>query len=160
MQALNPNRTLEHQVLLLLIILKKLSATRTGKKVLTIQRISIYEFLLLHPSKLNILLSELSKNVDYLEEFERTEIAASSISQLYKNRRLHLLLTLLEKNNLLVADYSTKEGVVYEATHSGNESLESIETDYFKRLQKRAEILLQLQSQPLSKLNFALSKVI
>ncbi|MCG8529586.1 MAG: hypothetical protein MI749_02855 [Desulfovibrionales bacterium] len=160
MISFNPNRTLQHHLLLTLIILSNLHKTRTGIKNLTADRICLYHFLLSNPSILNKLLYKLNKKKKHLEYHEQTLLPSLTVAQLFKDPRISISLSLLKQNDALLTEYSERFGLIYTPNAKGQNYLAQIETQYSKRLIAHAEQLGQLKSQKLGPLKYTLAQVL
>lgn len=148
----------------LLILVKGLSYSKMKKPILTIDKIASYDFLLRYPE----ILHKTTKLEDYKQSFEleryefnNIESTYPDITMLYDYKILHNLLQILLCYGYITI-INSKE-TFYIITEEGISFLDSLNSDYIKRLNELSNIILQMRSlnfQKLSKLiNTALKGV-
>lgn len=149
------------RVVRLLILVKELSYSKREKPILTIDKIASYDFLLRYPE----ILYKITKQENYkkrfeLEQYEFNNIESNypDITRLYDYKVLHNILQILLCYGY-ISTINSKE-IFYIITEDGISFLDSLNSDYIKRLSEISNIILQMRSlnfQKLSKLiNIAL----
>lgn len=140
----------------LLILVKRLSYSKMKNPILNIDKIACYDFLLRYPE----ILHKITKLEDYKKifelqryEFNNIESTYPDITMLYDYKVLHNLLQILLCYGYVTIINSKK--TFYIITEEGISFLDSLNSDYIKRLNELSNILLQMRSlnfQKLSKL--------
>lgn len=157
---INPNRSLDHQLLLAIVILRSLDKTSRNKEVLSYERFLLYCYLINNPKTLNDLLSLLGLKKSLVLDYEKTRLSLQTATKIFEDNKLKIVLQLLISNGFASPVFSNDLGLLYVATQKSNEILQRIDTKYLDRLLKRAESMRSLQSQKVFKLTTLLSTII
>ena len=158
---INPNRSIDYQLLISLVILCALDKSPTyKKKVLSFERFVLYHYLINNPATLNKVLSILGKKKMLLLDYEKTRLSLQSTTKLFDDVKLRVVLQLLSTNNLLATEYSGDLGILYIATPKARKVLDLIDTKYLIRLQQRAVSMRSLQSSKVFKIKTIISQII
>lgn len=143
-----PDRELDVQIIRLLTVLKHNSVNRRNNPILSIDKISAFDFLLQHPYILFKIIMDTGKK----SLFTVNEIELNSISSEFPNT--NNLYSLLETKEILVimiakkfVDVSLISNIVYYIiTDAGLKFLEEINTEYTDRLDAVSQALSILNS--------------
>lgn len=145
----------------LLILVKGLSYSRMKKPILNIDKIASYDFLLRYPE----ILHKITKLEDYKQSFEleryefnNIESTYPDITMLYDYKVLHNLLQILLCYGYITI-INSKE-TFYIITEEGIIFLNSLNSDYIKRLKELSNILLQMRSLNFQKLSKLINTVL
>lgn len=138
----------------LLIIISRLSYSSKKNAILSIEKIAVYDFLLRYPSILyGITETNNYKQKFQLEEYEynNEESNRHNRSVIYDFELLHKLLQIL-----LCYDYIhiiNSKDIFYIISDKGMSFLNSLDSEYIKRLKEISSILLQMRSLNFQKMN-------
>lgn len=158
---INPNRSIDHQFLVALVILCALDKTaRHKKKILSFERFVLYDYLINNPNTLNKLLSMMGKKKSLIMDYERTRLSLQTTTRLFENNKLKVVLQILTSSGLASTAYSGDLGLLYVATPKAEAVLQDIDTKYLDRLRQRALSMCGLQSSKVFKLTSMLSQII
>lgn len=158
---LNPNRNIDHQLLVSLILICTLDKTaRNKKEILSYERFVIYDYLINNPSTLNKILLKLGKKQSLVLDYEKTRLSLQTATKIFKNDKLKVILQILITNNLASTTYSGELGLLYTSTPEAKEMIREIESTYLNRVKKRATSMQALQSSKVFKLKILLSEVL
>lgn len=143
-----PDRELDVQIIRLLTVLKHNSVNRRNNQILSIDKISAFDFLLQHPYILFKIIMDTGKK----SLFTVNEIELNSISSEFPNT--NNLYSFLETKEILVimiakkfVDVSLISNIVYYIiTDAGLKFLEEINTEYTDRLDAVSQALSILNS--------------
>lgn len=144
-----PDRELDLQIIRLLAVLKHNSVNRRNNPILSIDRISAFEFLLQHPYILFKIIMDTGKK----SLFAVNEIELNSISSNFPNT--NTLYSFQEIKNILVIMISQKlvkvslisNTVYYIITEDGLKFFKEIDTEYTNRLETISLALVSLNSE-------------
>lgn len=152
---LQPDRELYYNLGVLLLIIEALALTKHQKKILTIDKIQTFYFLVTRPVFLNKVLELANKNKIEIDEsdFYTVDTLAVNVDELFDRDRLLLLIKLLSSKKYLSVSYSDKEGFVFELSASGQAAALDITCGYFQKIRKFLTRISSLQSESPSKLN-------
>lgn len=126
---------LDVRLIRILIIISKLSYSSRKNPILTLQKISIYDFLLKYPMLLYYMSRDHLKNKFTLEDYEYNTIESTYIDKhnLYNYDDLHVLLQILIGYEF-ISIIRSKNELLYIITNKGTSFLESIDDKYIDRL--------------------------
>lgn len=152
---IQPERELYYNLGVLLLLLRRLSETKKHKKVLCIDKIQSFYFLTTRPSLLNRVLLLANKSHMYIDERDYYTVGTLSpnIEELFDRERLLTMLKILASKKMLSVEYSNSEGFVFDLTDIGKIKSNELTEGYFQKISSFIELLSELQSQSLSKLN-------
>lgn len=138
----------------LLLLIEKLSFNKSGKLVLTLEKIVMLEFLVKYPSLLNRVLIFLEKKVIELSSLEHESIEAlyPNKKQLFDFKEVKKILQILIGYDLVSAKIVDGE-VYYYVTHEGIKYTQALNSKYFLRLKSILENAKVCQSEKYSKIN-------
>lgn len=157
---INPNRSIDHQLLLAIVILCALDKTSRKKEILSYERFVLYSYLISNPKTLNDLLTLLGKKKSLIFEYEKTRLSLQTTTKLFEDHKLKIILQLLISNGFASTVYSDDLGLLYVSMPKSEELLREIDTKYLDRLCQRAESMRALQSTKVFKLTTLLSQII
>lgn len=152
---IQPERELYYNLGILLLTINSLALTKRQKKILTIDKLQTFYFLVTRPVFLNKVLKLANKKQVEIDEsdFYTVDTLAVNVDELFDRDRLLLLIKLLISKNYLSIDYSSKEGFVFELSPSGQIATKNISDGYFQKIRKFLTKISSLQSESSSKLN-------
>ncbi|MCQ2991015.1 hypothetical protein NLO72_17500 [Pseudomonas tremae] len=139
----------------LLLLIHRLAQTKKHKKILCIDKIQSFYFLTTRPSLLNSVLLLANKSQMHIEESDYYTVGTLSpnVEELFDRERLLSMLKILASKKMLSVEYSSSEGFVFDLTDIGKAKSNGLTEGYFQKISSFIELLTELQSQSLSKLN-------
>lgn len=145
---IEPDRDLNLNLCIALIIIDKLAESKKGNKILTVDRAQIYVHLALRPKILNDALLRLGKKQISLREDEYYNVnAVSNNSDFFFDRKLiKKIIALIGSIGFLKIDYLEKEGFVLSLTSEGKNYVENLNQPYFIDIKRYSEHMTSLQS--------------
>lgn len=157
-----PDDELELNLVLLLMLTDKLSATSRGTLVLDKERLTIYLYLVKNPHILNNILIMLSKKNIELKSYELSSFKAENndIETLYDNEIIKKYLQILVSKQLIVIKHNKKIGFVYAPTEECTEIIKKIDSKYLKRVATFINKMEQITTTPVSKINTNLKLIL
>ena len=156
------DRELHYNLGILLLILGSLAQTSRSKKVLTIDKLQSFYFLVTKPAFLNRVLMLANKRQIAIEDVDYYTVGTISVNvdELFDRERLLIMIKILSSKNYLSAEYSNSEGFLFDLTGAGKLIASKLEDGYFQRIKLFIEQLSSLQSQSPSKLNGYINTVL
>lgn len=149
------DRELHYNIGVFLIILENLAQTKTGKDILTIDKLQTFYFLVTRPVFLNRVLSLAGKNRIDVEEsdYYNVNTLAVNVDELFDKERILIMIRALSSLNYLSVKYSPKEGFLFRLNQTGELKANQMQEGYFLKIRRFVNRLVTLQSQSPSKLN-------
>lgn len=145
-----PDLEINVQLIRILAVLDRLSFNRNGTPSLTLEKITVFDFLIQHPFILFSILKERGKKL----AFSLTDIEINSINREYPNNASLFRSDEHKKllQNLMIWRFtkintSVSSQPIYEITDDGAIFFQEIDTPYAKRLEELATALINLQSE-------------
>lgn len=151
---INPDHELYLNVGILLIILENLSYTKRNKKILTINKIQIFYYLVSRPIILNRMLGFSKKEEVLLDDVEYYTVASisSNFDPLFDREKIKLLFKVLSSRKIIDVSYNDGDGFLFELNEEGKKIAENLTGNYFSMVRKYTKQLSLLQSESISKL--------
>lgn len=159
---IQPERELHYNLGVLLLILGSLAQTSRNKKVLTIDKIQSFYFLVTKPVFLNKVLMLANKQQIAIDDVDYFTVDTLSVNvdELFDRDRLMIMIKVLSSKQYLSAEYSSSEGFLFDLTDTGKLIAGKLENGYFRKIKLFIEQLSSLQSQSPSKLNGYINTVL
>ncbi|WP_288129690.1 ABC-three component system middle component 4 [Microbulbifer sp.] len=159
---IQPERELHYNLGILLLILGSLAKTSRNKKVLTIDKIQSFYFLVSKPAFLNKVLMLANKRQIAVDDVDYYTVDTLSVNvdELFDRERLLIMIKILSSKKYLSCEYSNSEGFLFDLTDTGKSIASKLESGYFQKLKLFIEQLSSLQSQSPSKLNGYINTVL
>ncbi len=109
---IQPERELHYNLGILLLILGSLAQTSRNKKVLTIDKIQSFYFLVTKPAFLNKVLMLANKRQIAIDDVDYYTVDTLSVNvdELFDRERLLIMIKILSSKNYLSSEYSSSEG--------------------------------------------------
>ncbi|HFK1496568.1 TPA: ABC-three component system middle component 4 [Bacillus paranthracis] len=136
-----------------LIIINHLSTLRSGREVLNLEKIVIFDFLLQYPKILYHVLEEEGINNPFdLEDYdtESIETIAPTKLILFERDRIKEITKLLYSKKMI--DVSVNDDIYFTSTDNGKQFVEQMKSSYLRRLIKLTFSMTKLKSLSISKL--------
>lgn len=159
---IQPERELHYNLGILLLILDSLAQTKRQKRVLTIDKIQTFYFLVTRPAFLNKVLIRADKrqididNADYYT----VDTLSVNVDELFDRKRLLIMIKILSAKKYISVEYSNSEGFLFDLSETGKSKAEQIQEGYFRKIRLFIKQLTSLQSQSPSKLNGFINAVL
>lgn len=152
---IQPERDLHYNLGVLLLILHNLSQTKRHKKVLTIDKVQTFYFLITRPVFLNKVLRLAGKDQISIDEtdYYTVDTLSVNVDELFDRTRLLAMIKILSYKNYLSVAYSSKEGFLFDLSEIGKSRADQVSEGYFCKIKLFIEKLSLLQSQSPAKLN-------
>ncbi|MCW8196042.1 hypothetical protein F6455_14710 [Proteobacteria bacterium 005FR1] len=150
-----PERELHYNLGMLLLILSNLALTKRNKKVLTIDKIQSFYFLVARPAFLNKVLKLAGKrqlNMDDVDYYT-VDTISENVDKLFDRARLVVMIKILASKGFLSTEYSDSEGFLFDLTAEGKYVAGKLGDGHFRKLRLFIEQALPLQSMSPSKLS-------
>ena len=159
---IQPERELHYNLGILILILKNLARTKRNKKVLTIDKIQSFYFLVTRPAFLNNVLRLADKRQIHIDDVDYYTVDTLSVNvdELFDRDRLLMMIKILSSKNYLFSEYSNTEGFLFDLTDIGKSIADKLDEGYFRKIQLFIEQLSLLQSQSPTKLNGYINTVL
>lgn len=159
---IQPERELHYNLGILLLILGSLAQTSRNKKVLTIDKIQSFYFLVTKPAFLNKVLMLANKRQIAIDDVDYYTVNTLSVNvdELFDRDRLLTMIKILSSKKYLSSEYSNSEGFLFDLTDAGKSIGKKLESGYFRKIKLFIEQLSSLQSQSPSKLNGYINTVL
>ena len=159
---IQPDRELHYNLGILLLILGSLAQTSRSKKVLTIDKIQSFYFLVTKPAFLNKVLMLANKRQIVIDDVDYYTVDTLSVNvdELFDRERLLIMIKILSSKKYLSSEYSSSEGFLFDLTAAGKLIASKLEDGYFRKIKLFIEQLSSLQSQSPSKLNGYINTVL
>lgn len=157
-----PEQDLNLKMGTLLTILDCLSFTKRKKPILTLDKISIYDFLVKHPFVLHEM-TKLDQSVPYflLKDYEKGSIQTKFINKKnlfdYSSTRKTLQILLVYQ---FVDVLTEKNEIYYVITENGKEFIEEIDTDYLLRIRELCDVIVPITSIAPSKIKLLINPIL
>ncbi|WP_192036847.1 ABC-three component system middle component 4 [Halomonas sp. YLGW01] len=152
---IQPEREIHYNLGTLLLILEKLAQTSRKKKVLTIDKIQTFHFLVTRPAFLNKVLMLANKRQIAIDDVDYYTVDTLSVNvdELFDRERLLAMIKILSSKEYLAAEYSKSEGFLFDLTDTGKSISRKLKDGHFRKITLFIEQLSLLQSHSPSKLN-------
>lgn len=159
---IQPERELHYNLGILLLILGSLARTSRNKKVLTIDKIQSFYFLVTKPTFLNSVLLLANKRQIDIDDSDFYTVGTLSVNfdELFDRKRLLNMIKILSSKKYLSSEYSNSEGFLFDLTNTGKSIASKLESGYFRKVRIFIEQLSSLQSVSSSKLNAYINTVL
>lgn len=157
-----PDRELNLNLSLVLLILDGLAATKRNRLILTLDKTQCYYFLSLHPVVLNRALSLAGKDEFYMDEYEHFTVSSISanVEEYFDRKKIKTLFKILASKEFLNVTYNHKDGFLFDLNELGKEKANSLRGDYFENIRNYIEQMKALQSLSIGKLNGLISSAL
>ncbi|WP_308723138.1 ABC-three component system middle component 4 [Paenibacillus polysaccharolyticus] len=146
----------------LLILIQFLGVSKRGKLLLSIEKLSTYDYLVRNP----VLLQKILETVDQGKLMDLQEKEADSIESLFPNRASLYDYSTIKKitysliyNEYISVEHSKEGHIFYFATELGREFVEQLESTYFNRIKELSKVLIPLQKFSASQLQKILKSI-
>lgn len=159
---IQPERELHYSLGILLLILESLAKTSRNRKVLTIDKIQSFYFLVTKPAFLNKVLMLANKSQIAIDDVDyyTVDILSVNVDELFNRDRLLIMMKILSSKKYLFSEYSKSEGFLFDLTDSGKSIARKLDSGYFRKIKLFIKQLSSLQSQSPSKLNGYINTVL
>ena len=159
---IQPEQELHYNLGVLLLILCNLAQTARSKKVLTIDKMQSFYFLVTRPAFLNKVLMLANKRQIAIDDVDYYTVDTLSVNvdELFDRERLLIMIKILSSKKCLSSEYSNSEGFLFELTDTGKSIASKLKHGYFRKIRLFIEQLSSLQSQTPSKLNGYINTVL
>lgn len=139
----------------LLILLNELSLNRNEKPILTLEKISLFEFLSKHPVLLNRILYLKDKELISLNDSEKYSIEAlfPNRGQLFDFKEVKTLLNILIGYEFVNIEIGSGFEVYYYISEKGKSHADNLTEEYFGRIQRIIKTMNAFKTLPYSKIN-------
>ena len=154
-----PEEDFLYNLNLVLNIVHTLPETSTGKKVLNLDRILIYFYLIRNPIILNRVSKYLQKGSVILSQEEGNSIAGShsNLDDLFDREKLKMILKQLIVCEYINVDCDEKLGILYSSSPKGSETVIQNQGEHLLRVLDFFNLLKKFQSLSISKIEKAVS---
>jgi len=159
---IRPERELHYNIGVLLLILDSLAQTKRQKKVLTIDKIQTFYFLVTRPAFLNkvlLIADESQIDIDGTDYYT-VDTLSVNVDELFDRKRLLVLIKILSAKKYLSVEYSNSEGFLFDLSETGKSKAEQIQEGYFCKIKLFIKQLSLLQSHSSSRLNGYINAVL
>ncbi len=152
---IQPEREIHYNLGVLLLILDNLAKTKRHKKVLTIDKIQTFYFLVTRPAFLNRVLSLADKSQIDIEEtdYYTVDTLSVNVDELFDRERLLIMIKILSAKKYLSVEYADSAGFLFDLSEAGKSKAKQMQEGYFRKIRQFLKQLSSLQSQSPSKLN-------
>ncbi len=159
---IQPERELHYNLGIIILILGSLAQTSRNKKVLTIDKIQSFYFLVTKPAFLNKVLMLANKRQIAIDDVDYYTVDTLSVNvdELFDRDRLLIMIKILSSKKYLSSEYSDSEGFLFVLTDTGKSIASKLDNGYFRKIKLFIEQLSSLQSQSPSKLNGYINTVL
>lgn len=159
---IQPERELHYNLGAFLLILYGLAQTSRKKKVLTIDKIQSFYFLVSRPVFLNKVLMLAGKRPIAIGEVDYYTVGtlAVNVDELFDRERIITMMTILSSKKYLSTEYCKSEGFLFDLTDAGESIAEKLDDGYFRKIKIFVDQLSSLQSKSPSKLNGYINEVL
>ncbi len=147
------------RLLRVLVIVNNLAYSARKKPILTIEKIAIYDYLLMYPAVLcDILKINNSKKKLELEQYEYYNMEANlnNRESLYNFELLNKILQILITYEYI--EIIKDNDILYIPSNKGLNFLNSLQSDYSKRINYLSQFLMDIRSLDFSKINNLINK--
>ncbi len=157
-----PDRALELNLSILLLVIKYLGETGRGKQLINNDKAHAFLYLVKNPVFLNYVLQEFGKRQVNLNDAESFSISSISpdFDPLFDHEDLKSLLVILASKNCIKVTYRSKEGFFYTLSSDGHEIASKLKGEYFDLVSKYLERLKEIQSESAGKLNQVINLIL
>ncbi len=153
---------LHYNLGVLLLILDSLAQTKRKKKVLTIDKIQTFYFLVTRPVFLNKVLCLANKikiDIDD-DDYYTVDTLSVNVDELFDRERLLIMIKILSSKKYLLVEYSDSEGFLFDLNEVGKAKAQQIQEGYFRKIRLFIKQLSSLQSQSPSRLSWYVNSVL
>lgn len=139
----------------LIILLNELSLNSKEKPVLTLEKISIFEFLTKHPVLLNRILYLKDKQLINLNNSEKYSIEAlfPNRGQLFDFKEIKTLLNILIGYDFVKIEIGSGFEIYYYISEKGKTYANDLTEEYFNRIKRIIQTMNAFKTLPFSKIN-------
>ena len=155
-------REFHYNIGIMLLILDSLAKTNRQKKVLTVDKIQTFYFLVTRPAFLNKVLHLADKSQIYIDDTDYYTVDTLSVNfdELFDRDRLLTMIKILSAKKYISVEYSKTEGFLFDLSEIGKAKAEQIQEGYFRKIRLFINQLSLLQSQSPSKLHGHINAVL
>lgn len=152
---LQPDKDFFLNVGIVMLIIDGLAITKRKKKMLTMDILQTFYFLVTRPVFLNRVLDQAGKEKITMSEDEYYNVVTLSVNfdELFDRDKLKLIIKFLSSKNWLEVNYSEKDGFLFQLNTEGELLVKSLSENYFIKINRYINKLKLLQSDNSSKLN-------
>jgi len=152
---LQPDNDFYLNIGIVMLIIDGLSITKRKKRVLTIDKIQTFYFLVTRPVFLNKVLEKAGKEPIIIgeDEYYTIETLSVNVDELFDRDRLKLIIKYMSSKKWLEINYREKEGFLLELNAEGAFRAGRLLENHFIKIHRYISQLRLLQSESPSKLN-------
>lgn len=158
---LQPDKDIYLNIGIVMLIIDELSTTKRKKRILTIDKLQTFYFLVTRPVFLNKVLEKAGKETIKIEEDEYYTVGTLSVNvdELFDRDKLKLIIKLLSSKKWLEVIYIEKDGFLLKLNTDGKLRSNNLSEYYFIKIHRYIDQLKLLQSENSSKLNSYINQV-
>lgn len=158
---ITPEDDFELNLLLTFQVVYFLNSSARGLKILDIERLTIYIYLVKNPHILYKVLIRLGKKSFILKSYEVSSYKSerNDTETLYDNELVRYYIQLLGSNSLINITYNEKIGFVYTPNEDTEKYINS-DSEYFKRNITLIEKMKQINSTSVAKINTVIKTIL
>jgi hypothetical protein len=145
-----PDLELNSRIARILMLLKYLSFNKAGNLILSIEKMSVFEFFLQHAYILHSVLKSNGKKILFSllsEELNSINKEYPNTSNLYTYKDLKVVLQILIVYQFATVKLTDENEAMYSITETGKKFLDTISSDYLERLEEICYAISPLQSE-------------
>ncbi len=159
---LQPDKDFYLNIGIVMLIIDNTAITKLKKKILTIEMLQIFYFLVTRPVFLNKVLERAGKKTITIaeDEYYTVETLSVNFDELFDRDKLKLMIKFLSSKNWLTVNYNKKEGFLIQLNDEGKIRAKSLSSEYFIKINRYISQMKRLQSENASKLNGYINLVI
>lgn len=146
---------------IVVLIINELASTKRGKKILTIEKLQIFFFLVTRPVFLNKVLENNGKPTIIMreEEYYTVNTLSVNLDELFDREKIKSIIKLLSYKKWLDFEYDKKYGFLINLNNIGKKSAEEFTGGHFDKIKRYSHQLSFLQSESPSKINEYINQV-
>ncbi len=158
---LQPDKDFYLNVGIVMLIINGLAITKRKKKMLTLDILQTFYFLVTRPVFLNRVLEQAGKEKITMSEDEYYNVETLSVNfdELFDRDKLKLIIKFLASKKWLELNYNEKDGFLLQLNTEGELRSRSLSEEYFIKINRYINQLKLLQSENSSKLNSYINQV-
>lgn len=159
---LQPDKDVFLNASICILIIGFLSSTKRKKKVLTIDKLQTFYFLVMRPAFLNKVLAIAGKPQVFMEreEYYTVDNLAVNVDELFNRGKLKEILKVLSAKKIIDFTYDQKDGFLVELSPYGTNLLNNLGGNYLIKIRRYLDGLSALQSESSSKLSGYINHVL
>jgi len=145
-----PDLELNSRIARILILLKYLSYNKAGNSILSIEKISVFDFFLQHAYILHSVLKNNGKKILFSllsEELNSINKEYPNTSNLFTYKDLKIVLQILIVYKFATVRLTAENEAMYSITESGSSFIATASSEYLERLDEICQAIIPLQSE-------------